>query len=134
MKISITRPQIVGIILIIAFIPVVISRLNSKSVVNNVKQTTNKPLDIDVGGINDGEDGLSYSTAVIVSATTEDAGIPWEHAWLEKNACLGNGGYKDYSRQSLSNDNGHYYDIMSSNCLDGASIDYYFMIDNFLGK
>ena len=74
--------------------------------------------------------GLSCNGAVVIKATTEDAGIAEEHAWIQEN-------YPGASvpvQQSLTKCGDKPVDQIEVDTANGRKVTLYFDISNFFGK
>jgi hypothetical protein len=74
-------------------------------------------------------DGSSFKKAIIITDSTEGAGIKAEYNWLAIN-------YPGYTTnsQSLSMNEKRPYDILFITTKDGAKKEVYFDISNYFGK
>jgi hypothetical protein len=74
-------------------------------------------------------DGLSYATAVVITDTTESAGVDAEYKWIKAH-------YPGYvfKNQGLMMNNNKPYDIMDIQLADGSELKLYFNISNYFGK
>lgn len=75
------------------------------------------------------EDGSSFENAIMITATTESAGVDAEYKWLAAH-------YPSYTmiRQSLHVVEEIPYDVMSIKTSEGEEKDVFFNISNFFGK
>jgi hypothetical protein len=74
--------------------------------------------------------GLSCNSAIPIKATTEDAGIAEEHAWIQENYP----GAQVPVQQSLTKCNGKPADQIEIETANGRKVTIYFDISNFFGK
>jgi hypothetical protein len=73
--------------------------------------------------------GLSCNSAIVINATTEQAGITEEKAWIKENYP----GAK-VAKQALTTCNGKPADQIDFETTNGRTVSVYFDISNFLGK
>jgi len=78
--------------------------------------------------------GLSFETAIVIEADTDEKGVAMEYDWLTENACPDQGGPKERTLQELEQKDGKWYDVLYVDCYNGEEIIYYFNIDSFFGK
>jgi hypothetical protein len=76
-----------------------------------------------------GHDGSSASTAIVVEADTEDAGVNTEYLWMAHHYPN-----RRIVSQSLTFEGGRAYDILEIEGRDGTSEEIYFDITSFYGK
>jgi len=74
--------------------------------------------------------GLSCNGAIVIKATTEDAGIAEEHAWIQENYP----GAQTPVQQSLTKCGDKPVDQIEINTANGRKVTLYFDISNFFGK
>src|SRR3954447_5442395 len=74
--------------------------------------------------------GLSCSSAIVINATTEDAGIAEEHAWIQDNYP----GANVPVQQSLMKCGDKPVDRIEVETANGRKVTLYFDISNFFGK
>jgi hypothetical protein len=74
--------------------------------------------------------GLSCNSAIAIKATTEDAGIAEEHAWIQENYP----GANVPVQQSLTKCGDKPVDQIEINTANGRKVTLYFDISNFFGK
>jgi hypothetical protein len=73
--------------------------------------------------------GSSYSTAIIVPATTEMAGVRYEHEYIRSHYAGSR-----FISQSLSTYGGKPYDVMTFATSDGKQYTLYFDISRYFGR
>jgi major membrane immunogen (membrane-anchored lipoprotein) len=75
------------------------------------------------------DDGLSYSTAIVVTETSEGKGVQAEYDWIKKH-------YAKYTLkgQALSFYNNKPFDIITIVFSDNKELPLYFDISNYFGK
>lgn len=75
------------------------------------------------------QDGLSFETAIIITASNESEGVRAEYEWLEQQ-------YPGYTatRQKLRSSDSIRYDIIEIETIDGQNLSIYFNINSFFGK
>src|SRR3954471_7954080 len=74
--------------------------------------------------------GLSCNSAIVINATTEDAGIAEEHAWIQENYP----GANVPVQQSLTKCGDKPADRIEVETANGRKVTLYFDISNFFGK
>jgi len=74
--------------------------------------------------------GLSCNGAIVIKATTEDAGIAEEHAWIQENYP----GAQIPVQQSLTKCGDKPVDKIEISTANGRKVTLYFDISNFFGK
>jgi len=74
-------------------------------------------------------DGLSYTTAIVITETSETNGVHAEYAWIKAH-------YSDYTikGQSLNYHDKKPFDIINIQLSDNTERKLYFDISNFYGK
>ena len=76
-------------------------------------------------------DGSSFKKAVIITDTTEMAGIKAEYSWL----ALHYPGYSSTGQSlNINKENHHPYDIIYIKTIDGTKKEVYFDISSYFGK
>ena len=75
------------------------------------------------------DDGLSYSTAIVITEKTETTGVRAEYKWIGEH-------YSDYKvkGQALTTHDNKPFDVITITLSNGKDLDLYFDISNYFGK
>jgi hypothetical protein len=77
--------------------------------------------------------GTSFADAIVVTASTEGAGVDAEYAYVARHPCAG-GSWK-VTKQSLLTHGGKPYDVLDAACSNGGGTRaFFFDISSFFGK
>ena len=75
------------------------------------------------------DDGLTFSTAIVITEKTESKGVSAEYKWIKEH-------YTNYTvkQQALNMQDNKPFDVITITFSDGKDLDLYFDISNYFGK